>query len=60
MTDWKTVAAARGLQLTDAELAKLGPILDAIDVAYQSLAAKLTPLDMPATIIAEEALESRC
>ena len=59
MTDWKTVAASRGLQLTDAELARLGPILDAIDVAYQSLTANLTPFDPPAITFTEEAIEIR-
>jgi hypothetical protein len=59
VNDWKTLAASRGLQLSDAELAKLGPILEGIEAAYQSLAAPLTPLDQPAVTLGDEAVEAR-
>ena len=59
MTDWKNLAAARGLQLSDAELTKLAAAMEALEPAYQALAANLTPGDEPATTIAEEALEVR-
>jgi hypothetical protein len=54
--DWKTLAAARGLQLSDAELAKLAPAMDALQTAYQALAAKLTQDVEPVTTFAEEAV----
>jgi len=59
VNDWKTLAAARGLQLSDAEIDKLGPILEGIEAAYESLAAYLTPLDQPAVTLGEEAVEAR-
>ena len=60
MTDWKTLTAARGLELTDAEITKLASALDALETAYQSLAANLTHDIEPATTIAEEALQPKC
>lgn len=59
MTDWKTLTAARGLQLSDAELAKLAAALEPLQPAYQSLAAKLTHDVEPATTFGEEAVETR-
>jgi hypothetical protein len=56
MTDWKTLAQARGLELSDAELTKLAGSMDALEPAYQEMAAKLTHDIEPATILAEEAL----
>ncbi|HEY3835730.1 MAG TPA: hypothetical protein VGL72_04135 [Bryobacteraceae bacterium] len=59
MTDWKTLAAARGLQLSDTELATLATVLDALEPAYQKLTANLTHEDEPAFILAEEVLRAR-
>lgn len=59
MTDYKTLAASRGLQLSDAELAKLASVMDALKPAYQTLAANLTHDVQPATTFAEEAVETR-
>ena len=59
MTDWKTIAAARGLKLSDAELARLAGVMDAIEPAYEALAANLTHDIEPSTTIAEEAVEAR-
>lgn len=59
MTDWKTLASARGLQLSDAELTRLAAAMDAIGPAYQALTAGLTPDIEPSTTIGEEAVEGR-
>jgi hypothetical protein len=59
VTDWKTLAALRGLQLTDAELAKLAAAMDALQPAYQALAANLTHDIEPAVSFAQEAVEIR-
>jgi hypothetical protein len=57
VTDWKTLAAARGLQLTEAELAKLAAAMDALQPAYQALTANLTHDVEPVTTFAQEAVE---
>jgi hypothetical protein len=57
MTDWKTLAAARGLHLSDAELAKLAGAMEALEPAYQALAANLTHDIEPVTTFGEEAVE---
>ncbi len=59
MTDWKAVAGARGLQLSEAELAKLGSAMEALEPAYQALLAKLTPEIEPVVILSEEAVEGK-
>ena len=59
MIDWKTLAASQGLQLSDAELAKLAPAMDALQPAYQSLVATLTHDVEPATSFTEEAVEGK-
>ena len=56
MIDWKALAAASGLQLTDAELARLTAAMDALQPAYQALAANLTHDVEPANTLAEEVL----
>jgi hypothetical protein len=63
MTDWKTIAAARGLHPTETELAKLALALDVLAAydapAYQALVANLTHEIEPATTVGEEAVEAR-
>jgi hypothetical protein len=56
MNVWKTLAEARGLQLSEAELARLSAVMDALQPACDALAANLTPDIEPATTFAEEAL----
>jgi hypothetical protein len=59
VTDWKTLTAARGLHLTDSEVEKLAAVMEALEPAYQALAAQLT-LDVdPATTLGDEVIESR-
>ena len=56
MTDWKTLAAARGLELSDAELARLAAAMEALEPACQALTANL-PRDIePVITFAEEAV----
>ena len=59
MTDWKTLTAARGLHLPDAEVEKLASIMDALEPAYEALAARLTLDIEPATTVGDEALDPR-
>jgi hypothetical protein len=57
LTDWQTIALARGLQLSSSELSKLAGALEALEPAYLALAANLTHDIEPATTIGEEAVE---
>jgi hypothetical protein len=59
MTDWKSVAAARGLHPSEAELVKMAGAMDALEPAYQALVAGLTPDVEPVTTVGEEAVEGR-
>jgi hypothetical protein len=59
VTDWKSLADARGLQLSDAELKRLAATMEALEPVYQALAANLTPDIEPSTTIGEEAVEAR-
>ena len=59
MTDWKTLTAARGLQLSDAEVSKLAAVMEALEPAYQAMAANLTHDVEPATTLHDEALVAR-
>ena len=59
MTDWKTLTAARGLHLPDAEVEKLASIMDALEPAYEALAARLTLDIEPATTVGDEAVDPR-
>ena len=59
VTDWKTMAAARGLQLSEAELTRLAGAMQALEPAYKALAANLTHDIEPFTTLAEEAVEAQ-
>jgi hypothetical protein len=59
VTDWQTLAQARGLQLSNTELTRLAAALEPLESAYQSLVAGLTHEVEPATTIAEEALDCK-
>jgi hypothetical protein len=59
MTDWKTIAAARGLRLSEVEMTKLAGAMDALQPACQALAANLTPDIEPVTTLGEEAVEAK-
>jgi hypothetical protein len=58
-SDWTHLAAARGLRLSEAELAKLAAAMEALEPAYQALAAGLTHDTEPVTTFGEEAVEAR-
>ena len=58
-TDWKAVAAARGLRLTEAEMTRLAAAMDALEPACQALTANLTPDIEPVTTLGEEAVEAK-
>ena len=58
VTDWQNMALARGLDLSSEELAKLATAMQALEPAYQGIAAGLTHDVEPATTIQDEALEA--
>lgn len=53
------MAAARGLRLSEPDLAKLAAAMEAIEPAYQALVAGLTHETEPVTTLGEEAVEVR-
>jgi len=57
--DWKTVAVARGLRPSEAELTKLAGAMDALEPAYRALVASLTHDVEPATTLGEDAVEAK-
>jgi hypothetical protein len=59
VTDWKALAAARGLNLSEGELQKLAAVMNALEPASKALVANLTHDIEPATTFAEEAVEGR-
>jgi hypothetical protein len=58
-SDWKRMAAARGLRLSEPDLAKLAAAMEAIQPAYQALVEGLTHETEPVTTLGEEAVEVR-
>ncbi len=50
MTDWKLLAAARGLGIPDAEMEKIVPVMDALEAGFRPLAAGIPPAAEPAVI----------
>jgi len=59
VTDWKALAAARGLHLSEGELQKLAAVMNALEPASKALTANLTYDIQPATTFAEESVEGR-
>jgi hypothetical protein len=59
VTDWKTLTAARGLHLPDAEVEKLASVMDALEPAYEALATRLTLDIEPATTLGDQTVDPR-
>jgi hypothetical protein len=55
MTDWKQIARATGIELSDEELARTVAPLESLEPVFRPLAAALEPDDEPATIFNPEA-----
>ncbi len=55
MSDWKKIAEARGLELPEAEAARIAAVLEALEDAFRPLAAAIPEDVEPAvTFRAEE------
>lgn len=57
MTDWKTVARARGLDIPDEALDGIAPALNALEAAFRPLVARLQGDVEPAVVLSEAAVE---
>jgi hypothetical protein len=57
MKNWKEIAEAAELNLTDADIERIGPALNALEAAFRPLVAALAPEVEPALVFraAEEA-----
>ncbi len=54
--NWKKIAEGRGLALTDAELERFTPALDALEAAFRPLLALIPFETEPAIILSESAV----
>jgi len=52
MTDWKTLAAARGLAVPDAELERICAVLAGLETAFRPLVKTIPPETEPAPVFA--------
>ncbi len=56
MPDWRGIAQARRHPLTEAELDRIVPVLDALEAAFRPLADALPDETEPALIVSESAM----
>jgi hypothetical protein len=57
MTDWKSLAKARRLNLTDEDVDRIASALDKLEQSFRPLAAAIPPDVEPATIFRTEDAE---
>lgn len=50
MKDWTEIARGHGLEIPEAELARMAPVLDALEAAFRPLAAAI-PEDVEPAVI---------
>lgn len=50
MSDWKAIAKAKGLPLSEAQAAKADTVLRQLEADFGSLKQMLTSADQPATV----------
>jgi hypothetical protein len=50
MTDWRRIAQARGIHLSEPELARLAAVLDALDTVLAPLLLEVAPETDPDTV----------
>lgn len=58
-SDWKAIAAARGLGIPGEQLARIAPSLDALEAAFRPLSLSIPHLTEPALVYQPEAEETR-
>jgi hypothetical protein len=54
MTDWKSLAKARQLNIPEADLERIAPSLDGLEAAFRPLAARVPHEVEPAVIFRAE------
>ena len=59
MTDWKTLAAGRGLSIPDQELERMSAVLAGLEAAFRPLVKTIPPETEPAPVFACAPEESR-
>ncbi len=52
MSDWKAIAKAKGLPLSDAQATKLESVLNQLETDFTVLKQRLAAADQPATVFA--------
>jgi hypothetical protein len=56
MKNWKAIASGNGLDLTDEDLAKIAPPLDALETAFRPLVAAIPHEIEPSVTLSEAAV----
>lgn len=56
MTDWKALAAARGLDIPAEAVTNIAPALSALEDSFRPLLARLSPEIEPAITLSEPAV----
>lgn len=56
MPDWRSIAHARQFPLSDAEIDRIAPVLEALEAAFRPLANGLPHEVEPALVLSEPAL----
>jgi hypothetical protein len=59
MKNWKAIASGNGLNLTDEQLEKISPPLDALEAAFRPLIAAIPHEIEPAVTLSEAAVEGQ-
>ena len=54
MKDWRAIAKAQGLDLSERDLDRIAPPLDALEEAFRPLVRDLTPGIEPAVVVGAE------
>jgi hypothetical protein len=54
MTNWKALVAARGLDISDDELARIQPMLDTLESVFEPVAASIPFGTEPAIVLRYE------
>ncbi len=58
MTDWKTVAAARGVKISQEDLIRVGPAMDRHRKEFSELLKAIQMELLPATIVAARPVQA--
>lgn len=59
MKNWKVIASGNGLNLTDEQIAKITPPLDALEAAFRPMVSQIPHEIEPSITLSEAAVEGQ-